>query len=270
MENISVLIADDSKEFTEKVKKHLQTQNGIQVIDTVEDGVTAYETICLTRPDVVILDLVMPTLDGIGILTKLSRTSLDKKPVIIMVSAFFDDNIIAKAATLGVSYYMAKPVDLESLTQRIKLFVDAAHMENALSGGGNKKANILMQDNGDLETMVSNIIKILGIPAHVKGYQFVRDAIMWAVEDMEVINAVTKELYPGIAKKYSTTSSRVERAIRHAIEISWQRGDVDTINMVFGYTVQMNRGKPTNSEYIAMIADKLRLQLKSSSISFAS
>ena len=174
-----------------------------------------------------------------------------------MISSFTNEAMIARAAASGASFYLPKPFDAKTLYQHISFFAKMREKADEKA-----VAEIMAEDEFDIEIMVSNMIKTIGVPAHIKGYQFLRDAIIWVVEDMELINAVTKELYPGIAKKHKTTSSRVERAIRHAIEVSWQRGDVDTLNKLFGHTVKFTKDKPTNSEFIAMIADRIRLQIK--------
>ena len=209
-------------------------------------------------PDVVILDIVMPVMDGFGVLSRIAG-----KAVVIAVSGYESESTISKIASLGADYYISKTVELTEIVDRVIMFTNkdnSGSMAKELEGIF--KAKVEEEKTSNVEAMVSNIIKLVGVPAHIKGYQFLRDAIIWTIEDMGLINAVTKELYPGIAKKYNTTSSRVERAIRHAVEVAWERGDIDTINKLFGYTVHNNKGKPTNSEFIAMIADKLRLQLK--------
>lgn len=265
-DKIKVLIVDDNRELRETIKAFLSEQEDITVVGVAEDGKCALEYIKLQSPDIVILDVIMPVLDGIGVLSGLKRLDIEKKPLVIMMSTLGHDKMVQTAVAMGAGYFMAKPVDLGMLTERIRQLKGTEKLSYNHSYVSPMKRRIssvaAVEPTLDVEIMVSNIIKTIGVPAHIKGYQFLRDAIMWAVKDMEIINAVTKELYPGIAKRHMTTSSRVERAIRHAIEVAWQRGDLDTINKLFGYTVQTNKGKPTNSEFIAMIADKLRLQMK--------
>lgn len=255
---LKLLIIEDNCGKNSKLQRFFESQDSIQVVGCANDGAVGYHMILETEPDVVILDLVLPTLDGLNILDKMNHAKLSHRPKMIMVSAFSNDNLITKAAHAGADYYMTKPLDLSTLLQRILILT-----EDYVTTQEVPAAPLLPENpDEDLEVTVSNMIKVVGVPAHIKGYQFLRDSIIWTVRDTEIINAVTKELYPGIAKRYNTTASRVERAIRHAIEVAWQRGDLDTINKLFGYTIQISKGKPTNSEFIAMIADKIRLQLK--------
>ncbi len=252
-----VLIIDDNEMFSKKLKEELEVTGQFEIIGCAVNGKEGLEYFSMYLPEVVILDIVMPIMDGFGVLSRIRG-----KATIIAVSGYENENTICKIASLGADYYISKTVDISEIVDRVIMFTTAEpascskELENIFRSkvNENKEANI--------EAMVSSIIKLVGVPAHIKGYQFLRDAIIWTIEDMGIINAVTKELYPGIAKKHGTTSSRVERAIRHAIEVAWQRGDIDTINKLFGYTVHTSKGKPTNSEFIAMIADKLRLQLK--------
>ena len=234
-EKITVLIADDNNEFTTTLASYLQKDEEMEVIAIAKDGNEAYEMIVNTKPDIVLLDVIMPHLDGLGVLERLNATQMDKRPICIMLSAVGQDKITQKAIALGAHYYVVKPIEIDNEKQKTE--------EN-------------------LEALVTNIIHEVGVPAHIKGYQYLREAIMMVVNDIDVINQITKQLYPDIAVKYHTTPSRVERAIRHAIEVAWGRGQTDTVENIFGYTVSAVKGKPTNSEFIAMIADKLRLELK--------
>lgn len=259
---ISVLIADDSQEYAAAAEKYLKTDSDIEVIGCAYDGAEALEMVKLCKPDVLLLDIVMPNIDGIGVLERLQY--IQNPPRVIVVTAAATENIAQQCFALNASYFLAKPVEFESLLHRIKMFgvsmTDSGNKtekEFSLPGGG--------KNTPDMETLVTNIIHEIGIPAHIKGYQYLRYAIMLVVDNLEIINSITKELYPNVAKKYSTTPSRVERAIRHAIEVAWDRGDMDVLNSFFGYTIATSKGKPTNSEFIAMIADKLRLQMKNSS-----
>ena len=209
-----------------------------------------------TKPDVLLTDIIMPNLDGLGLLSKIDNsTVLSKKPNTIVVSAIGNDKVITTAMNLGARYYMVKPVDLSTLADRVREFKDfPSAIKEVKKDGANT--------DFDLETGVTNIIQKIGVPAHIKGYQYMRDAIIMVINDMETINSVTKILYPSVAKKYNTTSSRVERAIRHAIEVAWDRGDPEVLDSMFGYTILSSKGKPTNSEFIAMISDKIRLKIK--------
>ena len=239
----------------------------IQVIGTAKDGLEALSLIEERKPDLVVLDIIMPHLDGLGVLEKLNTMNLNPMPRIIVLSAVGQDKITQRAITLGADYYVIKPFDMEVFTQRIRQMFN-----NTISSEESKKSVSIgtVQDTKvnskkepmDLEAEITNIIHEIGVPAHIKGYMYLREAITMVVEDMELLSAVTKELYPSIAKKYNTTASRVERAIRHAIEVAWGRGQVEAINKLFGYTVHNDKGKPTNSEFIAMVADKLRLKNK--------
>lgn len=270
MENskIKVLIADDNKEFCNILNDYLMNERDIDVIGIAKDGLEALQLIEERSPDLVVLDIIMPHLDGLGVLERLNTMNLDPMPRIIVLSAVGQDKITQRAITLGADYYVIKPFDMEVFTKRIRQMFN-----NTITNDDNKK-NISMGENStmsrqttrkepiDLESEITNIIHEIGVPAHIKGYMYLREAITMVVNDMELLSAVTKELYPSIAKKYNTTASRVERAIRHAIEVAWGRGQVEAINRIFGYTIHNDKGKPTNSEFIAMVADKLRLKNK--------
>ncbi|MBR2974062.1 MAG: sporulation transcription factor Spo0A [Clostridia bacterium] len=256
MKKSTVLLIDPNKDWLEQMKAELSNYSEIEVI-TSTSAESAIQIIRDFDINVIICD-VMPDMSGFQILEHVHLHPDTKKPPVIMTSTFVNDTIISRASTLGASYFIAKPFDSYTLYHQICFFDGGAFIAEKNTAA----ASIMNDSEYDVEIMVSNIIKTIGVPAHIKGYQFLRDAIIWVIEDMELINAVTKELYPGIAKKYKTTPSRVERAIRHAIEVSWQRGDIDMLNKLFGHTVKFNKDKPTNSEFIAMIADKIRLQLK--------
>ena len=270
---ISVLIADDNKEFCSILNDYLLNQKDIVVTGIAKDGREALELIVERKPDLVILDIIMPHLDGLGVLEKLNTMDLEKTPRIIILSAVGQDKITQQAITLGADYYTVKPFDMEVFTKRIREMFNSAPTIQESSAQSNRvsypttSSYILTSEPKsktpvDLETEITNIIHEIGVPAHIKGYMYLREAITMVVNDMELLSAVTKELYPSIAKKYNTTASRVERAIRHAIEVAWGRGQVDAINKLFGYTIHNEKGKPTNSEFIAIIADKLRLKNK--------
>ncbi len=276
MENrkISVVIADDNKEFCSILNDYLLNQKDIVVIGIAKDGLEAIELIKEKQPDLVILDIIMPHLDGLGVLERINSMELMKMPRIIILSAVGQDKITQQAITLGADYYTVKPFDMEIFTKRIREMFSKStnNVESARpvtqqyphTAAILASTSSLSKSGGpaDLETEITNIIHEIGVPAHIKGYMYLREAITMVVNDMELLSAVTKELYPSIAKKYNTTASRVERAIRHAIEVAWGRGQVEAINKLFGYTIHTEKGKPTNSEFIAIIADKLRLKNK--------
>jgi two-component system response regulator (stage 0 sporulation protein A) len=267
---ISVLIADDNKEFCSILNDYLLNQKDIMVTGVAKDGREALDLIVERKPDLVILDIIMPHLDGLGVLEKLNTMNLEKVPRIIILSAVGQDKITQQAITLGADYYTVKPFDMEVFTKRIReMFNNNGVPEGNLRTQHSTSSIISSTSDSartkapvDLETEITNIIHEVGVPAHIKGYMYLREAITMVVNDMELLSAVTKELYPSIAKKYNTTASRVERAIRHAIEVAWGRGQIEAINRLFGYTVHTEKGKPTNSEFIAIIADKLRLKNK--------
>lgn len=263
---ISVLIADDNKEFCSILNDYLLNQKDIVVTGIAKDGREALELIQQKQPDLVVLDIIMPHLDGLGVLEKLNGMDLDKMPRVIVLSAVGQDKITQQAITLGADYYVVKPFDMDIFTKRIREMFSTQDVETKRRSVSTqvvqREAAATSRGPIDLETEITSIIHEIGVPTHIKGYMYLREAITMVVNDMELLSAVTKELYPSIAKKYNTTASRVERAIRHAIEVAWGRGQVDAINKLFGYTVHNEKGKPTNSEFIAIIADKLRLKNK--------
>ena len=251
MENCkTVVIADNSEEFCASLTAALKRAEGFQVLGTANDGEQAIRMVLEKKPDILVLDLMLAKQDGISVLKNIS--ALEPRPVVFATSGFVTDYVASAAAGLGVRYLMLKPCDLTALVERME------EVRNA----GSKGKSVIRGSGGGIEAMVTNIIHEIGVPAHIKGYQYLREAIIIAVNDMDVINAITKVLYPQVAKTFQTTPSRVERAIRHAIEVAWDRGDLDTLQRFFGYTVSNTKGKPTNSEFIALIADKLQLQLK--------
>jgi len=248
---IKVLIADDNREFCELLKEFLQEQEDLHLVGVAQNGLEALELIQTEAPDVVVLDVIMPHLDGIGVLERLNDNKL--KPRIIMLTAFGQESITQRAVELGADYYILKPFDFDVLATRIR----------QLAGGMNvSPPYIAVAKPKNLDVAVTNIIHEMGVPAHIKGYHYLREAILQVIEDVSLLGAVTKELYPMIAHKYQTTPSRVERAIRHAIELAWDRGNIEMMTKFFGYTINLQRGKPTNSEFIAMVADKLRIEVK--------
>ena len=267
-EKITVLIADDNTDFALTLERCLEKEEDMEILGMAKDGVEAVEKVLELTPDVLLLDVIMPHLDGIGVLEKLGNSNLEKVPLCIMLSAVGQDKVTRQAINLGAQYYVVKPFEIDVLIKRIRELKNYQNIpvnNNFISK--EKKASYIEIDNytnaeNNLEALVTNIIHEVGVPAHIKGYQYLRDAIMLVVENIDILNQITKQLYPEIAKKYKTTPSRVERAIRHAIEVAWGRGQLDAVESIFGYTVSASKGKPTNSEFIAMIADKLRLELK--------
>ncbi|MCD8333708.1 MAG: sporulation transcription factor Spo0A, partial [Clostridiales bacterium] len=235
----------------------------LDVVGTAKTGEEACEVIKTKEPDIVLLDIVMPKLDGLGVMDRTNRDkTIRKHPNYIIISAIGQENVTEDAFRLGASYYLMKPFDQEALVHRIKYIKESIGLKPEDATQGVIYENTHEAQEHDLETDVTNIIHEIGVPAHIKGYQYLREAIMMSVNDIEMLNSITKILYPTIAKKFQTTSSRVERAIRHAIEVAWSRGKMDTIDKIFGYTVHNGKGKPTNSEFIALIADKIRLDYR--------
>lgn len=261
---VRVGIADDNKDFCEILTDYFETQPNIDIVFTVHDGIQTIDAVFKEKPDVLILDMIMPYLDGLGVLEKMSSIEMENPPKIVMLSAVGQEAITQKAINLGAEYYVVKPFDLTILAKRI--YQLAGHENGKVQSiKGNHVKSIISAEGprrNDLEIDITNIIHEVGVPAHIKGYQYLRHAITMVIDDMDLLSAVTKELYPAIAKKNNTTPSRVERAIRHAIEVAWNRGKLETLNNLFGYTVHNDKGKPTNSEFIAIIADKLRLERK--------
>lgn len=262
MKNLNVAIADDNEVVLNMLENVINNEENLKVIAATKNGEELVEIIKTKKPDVVVLDMIMPKLDGIAVLEKINKdVTIKIKPAFIIVSAIGHETMTETAFLLGASYYLMKPFDNRALINKINEYGSYEKLilkDKGLANNLNKtnKKNI----SGNLEKDVTNIIHDIGIPAHIKGYQYLRDAIIMAIEDTEIINCITKILYPDIAKKYNTTASRVERAIRHAIEVAWMRGNTDTLNDMFGYTINNGKGKPTNSEFIALISDKLRLQ----------
>ena len=252
---ISVFLADDSKEFCEAMSSNFEQYDDINIVGMAHDGKEAYDQIVSLNPDVAIIDGVMPSLDGLGVLEKLKSES-EVKTMCIMLSALNGENVIQRAIDLGAQYYLLKPFDMSMMASRIRQLKEEKKPAGITNTTYKNSAS-----EASLELKVTNVLHEIGVPAHIKGYHYMRDAILMAIDDMDLLNYITKELYPSIGKKYNTTQSRVERAIRHAIEVAWSRGKIDAIDNLFGYTVNTNKGKPTNSEFIALIADRMRLEL---------
>ncbi len=248
----TVFIADGAEEFCASLTTALNRAGGFQIIGTASDGEQAIHMIRQMKPDILVLDLMLTKQDGLSVLKAISGES--KRPAVLATSRFITDYVANAASALGVRYMVLKPCDMTALVERI---------EEIRGDQSLRLVPTRRMDKHSIESMVTGIIHEIGVPAHIKGYQYLREAIIIAVNDMDVINAITKVLYPQVAKNFGTTASRVERAIRHAIEVAWDRGDLDTLQKFFGYTVSNTKGKPTNSEFIALIADKLQLQLRS-------
>ena len=255
MNKIRLLLADDNQSILRLLTDFFARKEDIDVVTTVSDGTEIADAVREFQPDILVMDIIMPRRDGFMALEEL-RHMEEPRPKVIVLTGLARDDFIARAIELGASYYMVKPFDMHLLYSRI---VEIAG-KNAFSPEAGQAQTA--QSAESLDERVTNLFLTLGIPAHIKGYQYLREAIIITVNDMDAINAVTKVLYPAVAKKFSTTPSRVERAIRHAIEVAWDRGDIETLQRFFGYTISNIKGKPTNSEFIAMIADSLTLQRK--------
>jgi two-component system response regulator (stage 0 sporulation protein A) len=265
---IKVLIGDDNRDFCELLRAYVEGQPDLELVGVANNGTEVLDLIEKTLPDVIILDIIMPHLDGIGVLERLGEMVLPARPKIIMLTAFGQENITQKVLEMGADYYVLKPFSLDVLGTRIRQLAGAAPAPVTpppSAAASREPAPVYMpQRTRSLDNDVTTIIHEIGIPAHIKGYRYLREAIMMVVNRVDLLGCVTKELYPTIARNHQTTPSRVERAIRHAIEVAWNRGNTEVINGLFGHTVNRERGKPTNSEFIAMVADKLRMDTKAS------
>ena len=262
MEKLNVAIADDNERMVDLLSTLVKGDKELELVGQAADGQEIYKIIKEKEPDVVLLDIIMPKMDGITVMEKLNEDpSVRKRPAFIIISAVGQERIIEDAFRLGACYYIMKPFDQKTILDRIKSVRKRRHAKNFQSNNGTKE--YVEQDMmKSLEEDVTGIIHEVGVPAHIKGYQYLREAIIMSVNNMDMLNSITKILYPSIAKKFQTTPSRVERAIRHAIEVAWSRGKMDTLDDLFGYTISNGKGKPTNSEFIALITDKIRLQMK--------
>lgn len=241
----TVLLADANEEFRAMLREAIEKAGEFTVAATAGDGAEVLRLAEQHKPDLVVMDVVLPVVDGLSVMKQLKELG---NPKVVLLSAFCSDQVVAEARELGACYFLPKPCEPETLMDRMQTALDPMP--------------VAMTQPSELKNLVTAVIHEIGVPAHIKGYQYLREAIMIAVDDMDVINAVTKVLYPEVAKRFGTTASRVERAIRHAIEVAWDRGDLETLQKYFGYTVSNAKGKPTNSEFIAMIADRLVLEQK--------
>lgn len=259
MEKITVCLVDDNRELVQMMEEYFEEQGDIQVIGTAYNGRDCLHMLEETDPDVLILDIIMPHMDGLQVLNALRESERGKMPNVIMLTAFGQEEVMKKAVEVGASYFILKPFDMENLVEQVRQ-VQGTTIHPKLTN--RTKLNKKERNKKDLEASITSIIHEIGVPAHIKGYMYLREAITMVYNDIELLGSITKILYPEIAKRFNTTASRVERAIRHAIEVAWSRGNIDSISDLFGYTVSLSKAKPTNSEFIAMVADRLRLENK--------
>jgi two-component system response regulator (stage 0 sporulation protein A) len=262
VEKIKVLLVDDNKELVIMLENYINAQTDMEVVGVAFNGQDCLPLVKDKKPDVLVLDIIMPHLDGLAVLDRLRAGLVEKIPNVIMLTAFGQEDVTKKAVDLGASYFILKPFDMEHLISNIRQVVgkgSSVTKRNAPSLVSNYESK-----PRNLDASITSIIHEIGVPAHIKGYMYLREAISMVYNDIELLGSITKVLYPDIAKKFNTTASRVERAIRHAIEVAWSRGNIDSISTLFGYTISMSKAKPTNSEFIAMVADKLRLEHKAS------
>lgn len=262
MEKLNIAIADDNEKIVQLLETIVGSDDSLEVVGKAGNGEELLEVIREKEPDVVLLDIIMPKMDGLTVMERVNHNPELKRPAFIVISAISQDKTTEDAFEMGADYYILKPFDNDLVLNRIRRIrerQDSGQPKVRKVNAYESKQEYLERN---LEADVTNIIHEVGVPAHIKGYQYLRDAIIMSVTDMEMLNSITKILYPTIAKRHQTTPSRVERAIRHAIEVAWSRGKMDTIDELFGYTVSNGKGKPTNSEFIAMIADKIRLDYK--------
>lgn len=260
MDQVNVAIADDNERMLELLGNIISSDKELSLVGKANNGEDVYRIIKTKEPDVVLLDLIMPKVDGLSVMDMVNKDkTIQKRPDFIIVTAVGQEKITEDAFRKGAAYYIMKPFRNEVLIEKIKNTRCKRHAEPFMQAMEVRKRE---EERKPLETRVTDMIHEIGIPAHIKGYHYLRDAIIMAVEDMDVLNAITKILYPTVAKKHQTTASRVERAIHHAIEVAWSRGKLDVLDELFGYTVSNGKGKPTNSEFIALVADTIRLEYK--------
>ena len=261
MEQVNVAIADDNERILDLLEEIINMDKELHVVGKAKNGEEMCQIIRNKQPDVVLLDLIMPKMDGLTVMEKINQDkNVQKRPDFIVVTAVGQERITEDAFNRGANYYIMKPFNNEMLLNRIKTV--RRPVRSCEKRNDELSSQVPYIREGDLENRVTNLVHEIGIPAHIKGDHYLRDSIIMAVQDMDVLNAITKVLYPTVAKRYQTTSSRVERAIRHAIEVAWNRGKLDTLDELFGYTVSTGKGKPTNSEFVALIADTIQLEYK--------
>ncbi|MDN4074688.1 MULTISPECIES: sporulation transcription factor Spo0A [Fictibacillus] len=264
MQKIKVCLADDNRELISLLKEYLANQDDMEVIGVAYNGQECLNVLEDKNPDVLVLDIIMPHLDGLAVLERIRSNDHLPQPNVIMLTAFGQEDVTKKAVELGASYFILKPFDMDNLANQIRQICGAEKSFVQRPSAARSAAVNTVKQPRNLDASITSIIHEIGVPAHIKGYMYLREAISMVYNDIELLGSITKVLYPDIAKKFNTTSSRVERAIRHAIEVAWSRGNIDSISSLFGYTVSMSKAKPTNSEFIAMVADKLRIEHKSS------
>lgn len=257
MGTVRVVVADDNLQLRDMIAEYLGQQAGIEMVGVAANGVEAISLVQEQEPDVLVCDIIMPQMDGYAVLERLHAMKLQKQPGVIALTALGRDDFIARAINLGVNYYMVKPFDFMLLAQRVYEAAGQSLKDQTMSV---HMAQSVQPQAGTLEERIANIFLTVGIPAHIKGYQFLREAVRMVIENPELLSRITKELYPGIAKRFGTTSSKVERAIRHAIEVAWTRGRIDALDEVFGKNVCSLEDKPTNGEFIALVADRLSVE----------
>ena len=251
-----IVLADSDELYCAQLEEAMENARELQTVAVAHDGPGAVEQVMAQKPDAVVLDMALPKMDGVAVLKELK--DMERRPLFLMTTCILNDFVANLCNSLGAEYIILKPCSASVIAERVRDMCDEKYHTKP----------VRRQDTG-VEAMVTSIIHEIGVPAHIKGYQYLREAILIAVDDMDVINAITKVLYPQVARTFATTPSRVERAIRHAIEVAWDRGDLETLQRFFGYTVSNTKGKPTNSEFIALIADRLKLQLKSANVKHA-
>lgn len=252
MTKLKVIVADSDKEFCNLLRDSFSDDEQIELLAATDSGVDAIEKIQRYQPDVLISDLILPGIDGFELMARIRKLTIAKKPKIIIVSRLSGENFISKALGAGAAYFMAKPVDIATLHERILDFSNNRPQNARPSAYSSRRSG--------LDEKLSNIFITVGIPAHIKGYQYLREAIKMSIDNPEIINSITKKLYPGIAERFNTSASKVERAIRHAIEVAWNRGKIENINSIFGIKIYSPNDKPTNGEFIALLADKMILE----------
>ncbi|TDL34637.1 sporulation transcription factor Spo0A [Jeotgalibacillus sp. S-D1] len=261
MDKIKVCIVDDNRELVATLEQFISNQPDMEVVATAYNGQDCLEVLDEIEVDVCLLDIIMPHIDGLNVLERMRQMEMPKVPHVIMLTAFGQEDVTTKAVELGAAYFILKPFDMENLVQTIRQVRGKAGHSHVQTRRVTKETSSKPKN---LDANITGIIHEIGVPAHIKGYMYLREAISMVYHDIELLGSITKVLYPDIGKKFNTTASRVERAIRHAIEVAWNRGNVDAISNLFGYTVSVAKSKPTNSEFIAMVADKLRLEHKAS------
>ncbi|WP_042355105.1 sporulation transcription factor Spo0A [Bacillus rubiinfantis] len=264
MKKIKVCVVDDNRELVGLLEDYISSQDDMEVAGVAHNGQECLEMLSKVEPDVLVLDIIMPHLDGLAVLERLRDLKKGLLPNVIMLTAFGQEDVTKKAVELGASYFILKPFDMDNLGSHIRQVSGNNHPFSTRTSSAPNYRTQTESKPKNLDASITSIIHEIGVPAHIKGYLYLREAIAMVYNDIELLGSITKVLYPDIAKKYNTTASRVERAIRHAIEVAWSRGNIDSISSLFGYTVSMTKAKPTNSEFIAMVADKLRLEHKAS------